>query len=632
MKYIAYVLLLVPLASAGEPLFLDDLDVRPKPIHDDADITYDYDIVYIRAPRFGDDQNARWPEIAHPALMAPGADLMRLRPDGSEEVLVAAGKNDAITDPMISLDGEWVYYVHVRGLQHTSPHGRPPHGGADIFKLHLPTRKTVQLTGQTFTPNTGAADWSSDFRAREPGKTRLDYGVLNMGPCPLPNGRIVFVSNRNGFIPPKHPSPVLQLFVMDDDGKNVEMIGHLNIGMALHPTVLKDGRIIFSSLESQGLRNTILWGLWAIHPDGTGWAPVISAFDHISAPNAFHFQAQLSDGSIIAEEYYNQNNSGFGAYLKLPPRTPDGYAGFGPAYRFDPRNPPLRFGRHDNGKGRYYRLAFTPHGAESLTRFADNGEGLADPSILGDKSSPRVGKVTHPSPAPDNHLLTVWSPGPVNHQNGLKKPAPDGGIYLIKDGQPIDEPGRMRMIKNDPNVNEQFPRAVVSYRRIYGIDQPATPEELANDGALSPELPAGTPFGLIGSSSLYKRESYPQGRVHDNEVTARFHGGRDPNGFEGLDPFNTSQNGASLNWTHQGADAGRYANEDIHAVRILAMEPTTHRHRGSYPRDGRRFFSHAMERLRILGEIPVRKNIGGKEPLDPDGHPDTSFLAKIPAD
>ena len=45
------------------------------------------------------------------------------------------------------------------------------------------------------------------------------------------------------------------------------------------------------------------------------------------------------------------------------------------------------------------------------------------------------------------------------------------------------------------------------------------------------------------------------------------------------------------------------------------------------------FYNHASERLRILGEIPVRKfDIDGKQPLDPDGNPDTSFLAKIPAD
>src|SRR5206468_5985742 len=64
-------------------------------------------------------------------------------------------------------------------------------------------------------------------------------------------------------------------------------------------------------------------------------------------------------------------------------------------------------------------------------------------------------------------------------------------------------------------------------------------------------------------------------------------------------------------------------------VRILAMEPTTDR-KGADA--GRRFFNHAGERLRILGEIPLRKWGAANQPKDPDGNPDTSFLAKIPAD
>src|SRR6202008_364121 len=47
----------------------------------------------------------------------------------------------------------------------------------------------------------------------------------------------------------------------------------------------------------------------------------------------------------------------------------------------------------------------------------------------------------------------------------------------------------------------------------------------------------------------------------------------------------------------------------------------------------RRFYNFAEERLRILGEIPVRKfDREGKQPLDPDGNPDPRFPAKIPAD
>jgi hypothetical protein len=170
---------------------------------------------------------------------------------------------------------------------------------------------------------------------------------------------------------------------------------------------------------------------------------------------------------------------------------------------------------------------------------------------------------------------------------------------------------------------------VVPYKRIYGIEEPRRIPPLANDGKLSPRLPGGAPFGLVGTSSLYKRESYPNGAVPPGTVTASYAGKDDP--WRGLDAFTSHGNGMPLNWHNQGADAGLYSNDDIHAVRILVMEPTTDRNRG--PRSGRLFHGHALERLRILGEIPVRK-IGpdGREPLDPDGNPDTSFLARIPAD
>lgn len=610
-----------------ELLFTRQLDVTPKPIASDPSVRYDFDLVYVRAARAGDVVHKRYyTDIATPLTLEPGADLMLLHPDGTEELLVAGGEG-AVTDPVVSFDGEWVYYTLIYSMRDAGP-WQPPLEGADIYKIHVPTRRIVRLTDQEFTPNLGAAEFASGFRQPSDQKTWFNYGVLNFGPCPLPDGRIAFTSNRNGFRPPRaYPTVAMQLFVMDDDGTNVEQIGYLNVAGALHPVVLQDGRIIFSSLESQGVRSEISWGIWSIHPDGTNWGPVVSAFDRGGASNAFHFQTQLGDGSIIVEEYYNQNNSGFGAYFKLPSSVPDGYPPFGPADVQDPRNPPFRFGRFDNGKGKWYQLPFSPRGAESLTPFATNGEGPADSSVVDDPNSPKVGKFTHPSAAPDNHLLTIWSPGPVNHQYTFL-PQLDGGIYLIKQGRVIDEPGQMLLIKNDPRYNEQWPRALVPYRRIHGIDEPRRVPELANDGLLSKHLPSGTPFGLVGSSSLYKRESYPNGAVAPGTVTASFAHGDDP--WKGLDAFTSHGNGMPLNWHNQGADAGLYSNEEIHALRILAMEPTTDRHRG--PRSGRLFHSHAQERLRILGEIPVRKFQHGQQPLDPDGNPDTSFLALIPAD
>jgi hypothetical protein len=617
----------VPDARPEEKLYLDPINVHPPHITTDPSVKYDYDIVYVRVPRKGDRGRTLWTDIAQPLRMDPGGDLMLLHPDGREELLVAGG-DGSVTDPFVSFDGEWVYYAKFHNLKQEPIYNIPP-AGSDIYKIHVRTRKIVPLTHQEFTPNTGAARWSRGCRAREDGTTYLTYGVFNLGPCPLPGGKVIFTSNRNAFRPPRgYPGVTLQLFVMDDDGANVECVGHLNVAGALHPTILTDGRVLFSSLESQGTRDTILWGLWNINPDGRNWGPVLSAFDPVDAPSAFHFQTQLSDGHIVAEEYYNQNNSGFGTFFKLPLQPAAGYPAFGPGFRDDPRNPPLRNGRFYNGKPQWHRLPFTAYGIEVLTPFARIEDGPADPSVLNDKDSPAVGKVTHPSGAPDNNLLCVWSPGPANHQYP-HYPAIDGGICLLKDGKPIDEPGQLRLIELDPKYNAQWPRALVPYKRIYGIDEPKKLPWLPNDGRLSPHLPEGTPFGLVGTSSLYKRESYPEGRVPAGKVTAAF-AGHDRGGYRNLDPFNTSENGASLNWTHQGADAGLYANDDIHAIRILVQEPTTDRREGF--KSGRRFYNHATERLRILGEIPVRKFSGDRQPTDPDGNPDTSFLAKIPAD
>ncbi len=67
----------------------------------------DYDIVYVRQPRYGDQTPTTWPEVAHPASLEPGADLMLLHTVGCYELLVAGGIG-AVTDPFVSLDASYV--------------------------------------------------------------------------------------------------------------------------------------------------------------------------------------------------------------------------------------------------------------------------------------------------------------------------------------------------------------------------------------------------------------------------------------------------------------------------------------------------------------------------------------------
>ncbi len=573
----------------------------------------DYDIVYVRQARFGDQTNTTWPEVAHPALIDPGADLMLLHPDGSEEVLVESG-NGSVTDPVVSFDARFVYYSYFPDMRASAINVQRslPYQGADIYRIDLTTRQITRLTFGEFTPNTGAGHWDESNPLDPPGGfNRLGYGILNLGPMPLPGGKIAFVSNRNGFTPPKHyTNPTLQLYVMDADGQNVTPIAPMTISSALHPTILADGRLMFSSYESQGLRDQRLWGLWSIWPDGRHWEPMISAFHQ---PQSFHFATQLGNGDVVVVDYYNANNNGFGALYRLPSQHPAGQPAFYDA--FADGAPPI--GR-TLGSGTWYpfTMPFQPRGLYSITPFTLSDDEAAPMGSNGQ----RVGKFTQPSAAPHNDLLAVWTPGPAND---LNRPAPtpyyDAGIYLISGGNVIHSPQELVLVKNDPNYNEAWPRAVVPYSAIHGIAEPAQLPWLPNDGSAHAALPAGTPYGLVGTSSFYKRESFP------GLVTSW------SDDFDGLDAFNTSENGQSSNWEAQGADAGKYSNADIWAVRILAMEPNTHRSYG--PNAGMQFFSHASERLRVLGEIPLRKTTSGGQPLlDPEGNPDTSFLARIVAD
>lgn len=580
------------------------LNIEVPHVSTDKSVTWDYDIVYVRAPRFGDEKATRWAEVFNPLNVDPGTDLVLLHPDGSEEVLVEGGKG-AVADPFVSFDGQWVYYALFHDQTKQAPWGFPA-GGSDLYKIHLGTRKIVRLTHQERTPNTGILT----------GEEAKTMPIFNLGPCPAPGGRVVFTSNRNLFEAPKmYTRGSFQLFAMDEeDGANVEMIGYLNIASALHPVILRDGRVLFSSYESQGLRDLRNWGLWSIYPDGTGWGPVVSSFQ---GADVYHFHTQLSDRSIVFEAYYNLNNFGFGTLYKMPASAKEGSAAFGPADRTDSRNP-------IQANPRRPRFSFTPHGQVSLTRFVSSFDSPARLADRDDPGSRRVGKFTHPCGAPDNHLLAVWSPGSVNSNGSYRKywyPRIDSGIYLIRHGAPIDEPAQMLLIKNDPNYNEQWPRPVVPYLRMHGVEEPARKAPPANDGSASPHLPRGSAFGLIGSSSLYKRESVTGGSVSDNSVTAV---SLRKDKLRGLRPFNSYRPGID-HWFSQGSDCGLYDNADIHAIRIVAQEPTSQRKR--------RFWNWGDERYRILGEIPVRKfRADGTQPVDPDDNPDTSFLARIPAD
>ncbi len=587
-----------------------------------------YDIVYVRAPRYGDNTNTSWPDTTRPMEPDPGADLRLLHPDCTEEVLFplpshqalvdAPIANGSVSDPFVSFDGRFVVFAYYHDQTDINPQRDQAYAGADIYRLELATQQVVRLTRQEFTPNTGnGADFANCGGAGQ-GSNCPRFGVFNIGPAfvarPDPaRPAIVFTSTRNNLLPPKpfgSSGHALQLFLMDWNGKNVEQIGYLNVARALHPFQLDDGRLLFTSWENQGLRDDRQFNLWFIAPDGTGWA---SASGFGENAMGHHFATQMGNGDVAVVRYYNFNNNGFGDLVRFPLDPP------GPDFR--PINDP----------GSY--MPFERPGQIDLTDWASNrfdlSEDMPAPCTPGgfmygqsnilcaNGNANRVGKVTHPAAAPGGGLLLVYTKGPANHNgihvgNGSALPFYDGGIYLMPAGVAASgstDPAALARIVNDPAYNEQWPRPVAAFSALFpGKAQPAVWPSWSNPGESEHGLPPNTPFGLVGSSSLLWRDTEPRpGRY-----------GGDP------DPFNGSHEFLYA-WIHQGPDAGLYADADIWAVRLLALFPATDRR---YPNDGPRFSSHAAERMRILGEIPVRH----EGVVDGNGQTDTSFLARIPAD
>lgn len=583
-----------------------------------------YDIVYVRAPRRGNNENTSQPDTTRPMNPEPNTQLRLLHPDCTDELLFpraqdagivdAAIANGAATDPNIAFDGKHVVFAYYHDAADINPQRDHSRKGADIYRLDLQTRVATRLTHQEFTPNTGNA---ANFDCAQPYTNCPRIGVFNIGPAfvaanDAAHPDIVFTSTRNNYLPPKpfgNAGHTLQLFTMDWDGNNVEQIGHLNLSRALHPFQLLDGRLMFTSWENQGARDDRQFNLWTIRPDGREWNS-LSGFGENAIGH--HFATQMPNGDIVVVRYYNFNNNGFGDLARFP---------------LDPNGADFRGIDEANTY-----MPFERKGQINLTNWTDTPYALADdfpaPCAVGNNihndtgancaggNATRIGKVTHPAVAPNGDLLLIYTKGPANHNgiyvgSGRSLPFYDNGIYIMRAQKASDGtalPNDLQKILNDPDYNEQWARPVVAYAQIFaGHAQPNVSAHFQNVN--NEDLPDHTAFGLVGTSSLIWRDT--KGR-------------NGPAWAPDPDPFNSSHEFLSA-WLHQGADAGIYSANDIYAVRLITLLPATDRR---YPNGGANFSQVGGERVRILGEMPVRH----EGVIDGNGNTDTSFLARIPAD
>jgi hypothetical protein len=184
---------------------------------------------------------------------------------------------------------------------------------------------------------------------------------------------------------------------------------------------------------------------------------------------------------------------------------------------------------------------------------------------------------------------------------GRDNPGCDTGIYRTT-RIPSRHPSDLAVVVNRPEYHEILARPVLPYVAIYGVERPKIIPRSEVAAAGHPELPPGTPFGVLGASSIILRET------------------RALNGH----PF-SGRPGRYPQWGLQGTDTVDYADDELCGVRILVTQP-------SLAGDFKRFRTTVGERVVVLGEFPVRKaDATGRPVLDPTGVPDTSFTVRFPA-
>jgi len=114
----------------------------------------------------------------------------------------------------------------------------------------------------------------------------------DMHPCYLPDGRIVFVSSRSEctVLCGGHSLTCTTMFRMDANGKNFHQLSQGALTEST-PTMLDDGRILYTRWEYVYKGIAAVQSLWAMRPDGTGTEEIYG--HNIDNPGVFFAGRQI---------------------------------------------------------------------------------------------------------------------------------------------------------------------------------------------------------------------------------------------------------------------------------------------------------------------------------------------------
>ena len=145
------------------------------------------------------------------------------------------------------------------------------------------------------------------------------HGTDDMSPIYLPDGDICFISSRCQYgilcdAPDNFSTTVL--YRVGSDGKNMKKLSNGSVSEEA-PTVLQDGRIMYTRWEYLNKGAVSVKCLWAMYPDGAASSEIYA--NDISLPPTFTYGRPIPDTSnkyvVCGAPHYPQN--GIGTIIRL---------------------------------------------------------------------------------------------------------------------------------------------------------------------------------------------------------------------------------------------------------------------------------------------------------------------------
>lgn len=383
-------------------------------------------------------------------IFEPGGDLY-IREQSSASAaeynitnVCTQGQGD-VSDPEVSYDGKKL-----------------------LFSMRVPAGQRCNPTGDT-TWNI----WEYDIAANSLRRV-IPLNVPNtagddVDPAYLPDGRIVFASNRqeksiqtNGFkyLDEYERERTTALHVMNPDGTNIRQISY-NQSHDRNPTVLQTGEIMYSRWDHVGERNQ--FSIFTTNPDGTGLFVLYGAH---SPGNSFLHPREMPDGKLVSSLMPLSGTDEGGALMTIDVKN------------FSENSEPAGPGISGSGQ------------SQATLQTINLGRGVS-----------QYGRYSTPYPLWDgtNRMLVTWSPSqpievtdPITGLPEMEEDTPVYGVYMFDLGD--------KTLK--PVVLAPAGKAVLDAVAIQARPVPnAIPDKV-----LDPSV-TGAGMGILNVKSIYDTDS-----------------------------------------------------------------------------------------------------------------------------